>query len=172
MKKHVTVLLVASLLLAGCGGWRDSRINPGNWFGKSRSERVEAPAEAVNPLLPKGRKGILSRPDPVDATVPIAEVTELRVEPTTTGAIIYVEGLAARQGPYEVELRPVTTPEEAAEGVFSLSFRVVYPQRATRMGTPFSRTVRAAHSMTKQEIRDIRTIRVVARDNVRTTKRR
>ncbi|MDF1718071.1 MAG: hypothetical protein P1U75_15560 [Antarcticimicrobium sp.] len=172
MQKPVTILLVASLLLAGCGGWRDSRINPRTWFGKSRSERVEAPAEAVNPLLPKDRKGMFSRPDPVDLTVPIAEVTELRVEPTTTGAIIYVEGLAARQGPYEVELRPITTPEEQAEGVFSLSFRVVYPERATPLGTAFSRTVRAAHSMTKQEIRDVRTIRVVARDNVRTTRRR
>lgn len=172
MQKPLTVLLVSSLFLAGCGGWRDSRVNPGNWFGKSRSERVQ-PAEEVNPLLPKKQtSGLFSRPDAEDLTVPIAEVTELRVEQTTTGVIIYAEGLAARQGPYEVELRPVTTPEEEADGILSLSFRVVYPARATPLGSAHSRTVRAAYSMTKQDIGGIRSIRVLGRDNVRTTRRR
>ncbi|TDK50344.1 hypothetical protein [Antarcticimicrobium luteum] len=171
MQKPLSVLLVTSLLLAGCGGWRDSRINPGNWFGKSRSERVQA-TEAANPLIPKSTRGMFARPDPVDVTVPIAEVTELRVEQTSTGAIVYAEGVAARQGPYEVELRPVSTPEEEAEGILSLSFRVVYPERPTPVGTAFSRTVRAAHSMTRQELAGVRTIRVAGRDNVRTTRRR
>ncbi len=99
MQKPLTVLLVASLLLAGCGGWSESRLNPGNWFGKSRPAPVAA-AEEVNPLIPKSSKGIFSRPEREDVTVPIAEVTELRVDPTTTGAIIYAEGVAARQGPY------------------------------------------------------------------------
>ena len=172
MQKPLTVLLVSSLMLAGCGGWRDSGMNPGNWFGKSRSERVQ-PAEETNPLMPKQTgSGMFSKPDPVDVTVPIAEVTELRVEQTTTGVIIYTEGVAARQGPYEVELRPVSTPEETAEGILSLSFRVSYPERATPLGSVRSRTVHAAHSMTKQDIRSVRSIRVVGRDNVRTTRRR
>ncbi len=172
MQKPLTVLLVSSMLLASCGSWSGSRLNPGNWFGKSRSERVQ-PVEEVNPLMPKrARRGMFSRPEKVDMTVPIAEVTELRVEQTSTGVIIYAEGLATRQGPYEVELRPVTTPEEAADGILSLSFRVVYPERATRVGTAFSRTVHAAHSMSKQEISGIREIRVAGEGNVRSTRRR
>jgi len=171
MQKPLTVLLVASLMLAGCGGWRDSRVNPSNWFGKSRSERVE-PAEETNPLIPRQTRGVFSRPDPVDNTTPITEVTELRVEQTTTGVIIYAEGLASRQGPYEVELRPVTTPEEEADGILSLSFRVIYPNRATPVGSEFSRTVRAAYSVNKYEIRGIRTIRVIGQNNQRTTRRR
>lgn len=171
MQKPLSVLLVTSLFLAGCGGWRDSRVNPTNWFGKSRSERVQ-PAEDANPLLPKKTRGVFSKPEPEDLTVPITEVTELRVEQTTTGVIIYAEGVAARQGPFEVELRPVTTPEEEAEGTLSLEFRVLYPRQATPVGTAHSRTVHAAHSMTKYEISSIRTIRVVAEQNVRTTRRR
>ena len=176
MQKPLIVLLVASLFLAGCGSWRDSRFNPGNWFGQSRSEPAET-AEDANPLIPKTGGlfrggGIFARPEAEDATVPIAEVTELRVEPTTTGAIVYAEGVAVRQGPYEVEMRPVTTPEEEEQGILSLSFRVVYPEDPTPVGTEFSRTVRAAYSMTKQEIRGIRTIRVIGRDNQRTTRRR
>jgi len=171
MQKTLTVLLVTSLFLAGCGGWRDSRLNPGNWFGKSRSERVVTPEE-TNPLIPQNRTGMFSRPEREDVSVPIAQVTELRVEPTTTGAIVYAEGVAARQGPYEVELRPVTTPEDEAEGTLSLSFRVVYPEAATPVGTEFSRKVHVAYSMTTQEIRDIRTIRVLGRDNARSTRRR
>ncbi|TDE35220.1 hypothetical protein [Antarcticimicrobium sediminis] len=171
MQKPLTVLLVSSMLLASCGSWSGSRLNPGNWFGKSRSERVQ-PVEETNPLIPATQRGMFSRPEKVDMTVPIAEVTELRVEQTSTGVIIYAEGLATRQGPYEVELRPVTTPEEEAEGILSLSFRVVYPERPTRVGTDFSRTVRAAHSMTKQEIGDIREVRVAGEANVRSTRRR
>ncbi|MDX2483365.1 MAG: hypothetical protein QNK42_06860 [Pseudodonghicola sp.] len=171
MQKPLTVLLVSSMLLASCGGWSGSRLNPGNWFGKSRTERVQ-PVEETNPLVPKTRRGMFSRPDKVDMTVPIAEVTELRVEQTSTGVIIYAEGLATRQGPYEVELRPVTTPEEKAEGILSLSFRVVYPAQPTPLGTAFSRTVRAAHSMTKQEISGVREVRVAGESNVRSTRRR
>lgn len=171
MQKPLTLLLTASLLLAGCGGWRDSGLNPGNWFGKSRSERTQAAAEA-NPLLPKTTKSIFAKPDPEDLSVPIAQVTLLRVEPTPSGAIIYAEGVANRQGPYQVELRPVTTPEEEAEGVLSLSFRVVYPRRPTGMGSEFSRTVHAAHSLTKAELSGIRSVRVIGQDNVQVTRRR
>lgn len=173
MKTPLTLLLVGSLVLAGCGGWRDSRINPGNWFGKSRSETVEAVnPDPVNPLLPKKNRGVFAKPEPEDKSTPIARVTVLRVEPTTTGAIIYAEGVAVRQGPYQVELRPVTTPEEEAEGILSLSFRVIYPRRATGIGTEFSRTVHAAYSLGKQDLRAVRSVRVIGQENVQVTRRR
>jgi len=176
MKTTLTVLLVTSLTLAGCGGWRNSGLNPGNWFGNSRSVPVEesatAAAEPVNPLLPPERAGVFKRPDAVDISVPIATVSNLRIEPTPSGAIIYAEGIATRQGAYGAQLRPVTTAEEAESGVLSLSFRVAYPEDPTVVGTEFSRTVHVAYKLDRQELASIRTVRVVGRENVRESRRR
>lgn len=174
MTKPLAVLLAASLLLAACGGWSTSRVNPRNWFGSARSVPVEASAEAtpVNPLVPQRGKGMFARPDAVDSSLPIARVTELRIEPTTSGAIIYAAGVASRQGPYEVRLRDVTTEEEAKQGILALSFRVVYPRAATVVGSEFSRTVHAAHSIRTQDLRPVRMVRVSGRENSLESRRR
>ncbi|MFC3118375.1 hypothetical protein ACFOHS_09550 [Jhaorihella thermophila] len=84
--------------------------------------------------MPPQRSGLLSRPEAEDLSVPIARITELRVEPTTTGAIIYAKGVATRQGPYATSLRPVSTPEQIADGLLVLSFRVTYPAQPTPSG--------------------------------------
>ncbi|WP_417676315.1 hypothetical protein [Pseudodonghicola sp.] len=173
MHKPLTALLLAGLILAGCG-WRDSHLNPGNWFGKSHTERVEMTnPEPTNPLVPKKtKKSIFAKPSAADLSLPIAQVTKLEIEPTNTGAIIYVEGVAARQGPYAVELRDISTPEEKADGVLSLSFRVTYPNASTPQGSDFSRTVRAAKTLSKGKLAPIRTIRVVGETNVQVIRRR
>lgn len=172
MRKPVTLLLVGSLVLASCG-WRDSRLNPGNWFGRSRSVAVEpAEAKATNPLLPKQTKGMFSRPEPEDLSVPITTVTTLRADVTPTGAIIYAEGVAQRTGAHKVELRDITTPEDKADRKMVLSFRVVYPEDATIEGTEFSRTIHAAHSVTKDDLADLRLIRVEGERNAQEIRRR
>ena len=53
MRKTLPLLLAATLVLTACAGIRDSRVNPFNWFGQSRSERIE-PAANTNPLIPRG----------------------------------------------------------------------------------------------------------------------
>ena len=41
---HLTALLTLTLILAGCGGFRDSKLNPFNWFGRSEeTEKVALP---------------------------------------------------------------------------------------------------------------------------------
>lgn len=171
MRKPLSVLLAASLVLAGCGGWSTSRVNPRNWFGSPREIPVEGAATPVNPLLPR-RSSMFAKPTPEDNSLPIARVTELRIDQTSTGAIIYAEGIAGRQGPYDTELRPVSTEEEIKDGILTLSFRVVYPPYQTAGGNELSRTVREAHSLSRQELQGIRTVRVVGRDNALETRRR
>lgn len=172
MKKTLSVLVVSSLVLSGCGNWRDSRVNPGNWFANSRSVPVAAAGE-VNPLMPAtSRKGMFSRPDPVDYSLPIARVSELRIEPTPTGAIVYAQGVAARQGPFNTELRRVTTEEEAKQGIMSFSFRVVYPKEATFVGSEHSRTVHEAYTLRRKDLRGVKLIRVIGRDNTLESRRR
>lgn len=173
MRKQVILLSAAALVLSNCGGWRDSRVNPTNWFGRSNSTPVEqTETKAVNPLLPRSEgRGFFSRPEAEDLSVPASSITELRVEPTAAGAIIYAVAQTSRQGAFDAELRPVEgVPEDPT--VLELTFRVVYPERATPVGPERTRTVRAAHTVSTQDLAPIRTIRVIGAQNIRETRRR
>ncbi|MFT6459329.1 MAG: hypothetical protein ACJARR_003231 [Pseudophaeobacter arcticus] len=172
MRKSLALILAGTLILAGCGGWRESRINPGNWFGKSRSAPVTVAAEGepTNPLLAEeGRKSIFARPDKEDLSVPVAKISELRVEPTPNGAIIYASGIASRQGAHKVELRPVA---DAADNTLEYTLHVLYPVDPTPAGSEHSRTIQAAVTVSEQSLRGIRTIRVSGAENARETRRR
>ncbi|MBT8154595.1 hypothetical protein KMP13_11935 [Epibacterium ulvae] len=170
MQKSIAVLLTGAMLLSSCGAIRDSKVNPRNWFGRSDEVRLEVEAETVNPLIPIDEKVDLVRKAEAEETrVLLDTVTELRVERTSTGAIIYATGLPSRQGAFDVALRP---NEEAEDGVLELEFVVNYPEFATQRGSEFSRTVRAAHSLSNGDLRDVRLIRVLATENARETRRR
>jgi len=174
MFKPFTVLLATSLFLSACGGWGDSRANPRNWFSKSREIPIDQPEidpEAVNPLIPQ-KSAISKRPDAADASVAIASVTELRVDRTTTGAIIQATGVASRQGAFDVELRLDPQEGDAAPDVLSYTFRVVLPEDPTAVGSEHTRTVHAAQSLTKQDLAGIRLIRVKGAQNALETRRR
>lgn len=171
MRKSLVLILAGTLILSGCGGWRDSRINPGNWFGKSRSAPIAetTATEVVNPLIPQERrKSIFARAEKEDLSVPVATISDLRVEPTPNGAIIYATAIASRQGAYEVELRQ---EPDAAEDTLEYTLRVVYPEASTPSGSVHSRTVQAAVTLSEQDLRGIRTIRVNGTENARETRR-
>lgn len=175
MRLPIAALLITTLGLSGCG-WSDSRLNPTNWFGTSTeiSEPAVDTNEEINPLMPAsaGRSGIFSRPEDEDTSVPIQSVTELRVEPAASGAIVYASGLAARQGAFEAELRKEPVPEDGDPSVLTLTFRVAYPETATATGSEKSRTVHAAYNLSVDTVREVQVIRVVAQDNARETRRR
>ena len=70
-KLRMIAVLSLALVVAGCGGLRESRLNPWNWFGRSAPvEKVVLPQKAADP-----------RP-----LVP--EVAEVVVEPIRSGARI------------------------------------------------------------------------------------
>jgi len=168
MRKTVILLVLASLVLSSCG-WRDSRVNPRNWFGDSRSEaRVPQETTQTNALIPPARRGIFARPEAEDRSVLIAEVTALRIEPTNSGAIILATGTASRQGGYASELRLL---DDSPDGVLSYEFRVVYPVEQTPTGSALTRTVNEAITLTRQDLAGIRTIRVIAAQNQRESRR-
>lgn len=79
MRKSVILMATAALVLTSCGTIRDSRVNPFNWFGGSKStpvEQTDTEQKAVNPLLPgTSRRGIFSRPEAEDLSVPAASIT-------------------------------------------------------------------------------------------------
>ncbi|PCH72514.1 MAG: hypothetical protein COC12_06055 [Rhodobacteraceae bacterium] len=173
MRKPLMMLLTTSLFLAGCGGWSNSRVNPGNWFGKSRSSAVETVVDpaSVNPLIPT-KSSIIAKPEPVDYSVPITNITELRVEKNSTGATIFATGVAGRQGAYAARLVLDPVGEDSPTDTLSYTFRVTYPDNATPAGPERTRTIIGAKSLTNQELRGIRLIRVKGGQNIRETRRR
>ncbi|MBJ6370713.1 hypothetical protein [Sedimentitalea arenosa] len=168
MKFPLTLLVASSLILSGCG-WRDSRINPSNWGGGGETVPVDG---TVNPLLPERSGSGLRRPPPEDVSVLIATVTDLRITPAPSGAVIVAEGVASRQGAYGAELRPVSEDLIDENGVLELEFRVAYPQSATPVGSERTRRVVNGYSLNTQQLAAIRLVRVRAAQNALESGRR
>ncbi|MBL4767996.1 MAG: hypothetical protein JKY94_09825 [Rhodobacteraceae bacterium] len=172
MHKSLTVLLTAGLLLSSCG-WSDSSVNPKNWFGSSKEIPVGTEAGDINPLIPKKKNSILnSKEKPVDIGIPIAKISQLRIERTSSGAIIHATGIGAREGVYGARLVPDTPGETPENGILSYTFRVFYPQGTTAFGTDRTRRVDVARSVSNQQMAGVRSIRVSGTDNAREARRR
>ncbi|WP_420586997.1 hypothetical protein [Ruegeria sp.] len=175
MKKSFTVLLVATLGLTACSGWRESRVNPSNWFGSSTpAAPTETAAYDPNALVPEQTEGggLFTRPEAEDTSVPIARIDELRIDPTPAGAIVYVSGTAARQGAYNAQLVPVESEENQKNGVLEFTFRVNYPNRATNQGTERSRMVSDAINVSRDDLQSVRLVRVTGQQNALESRRR
>lgn len=163
MRKSILLILMASLIVANCGARKRAAIDAAAAAG------IDG---ATNPLIPQKRRGALAREEKPDLSVPITTVTELKVEPTTSGAVVYATGVAARQGAFRARLVPDNPELIPTDGVLSFTFRVIYPRDATPMGSEFSRTLHEAYSINTDQLAQVRVIRVVAETNSRETRRR
>ena len=173
--RAVSFLFLISVALTACSAWQSSRVNPSNWFGNSRAvspaEAAEATVpQAVNPLIPQTNR--FARPAPVYSGVLIDQITDLRVEQTTEGAIIIADGLAARQGAYEARLIPIDPGSPVdANGRLAYRFEVLYPDFATPIGPDATRRVAVARSVSIQDLAPVRVIRIDAARNTRESRR-
>ncbi len=170
MFKPIVILIFSAGLLTGCSTVRDSRVNPFNWFGGSRSVAVQSESAAANPLIPASRGNGLLRINKSAGPYlgqPINQISELLIERRPGGAILRASGVADRQGPFDVRLllQPVQTP-----GTLAYTLSAVQTAGA-RDASPWSRTVTAALWLTDQELAGIRTIRVTGRTNELVTTR-
>lgn len=171
MRRIAILLVVSSMVLSACSGWRDSRVNPSNWFGKSRSAPAPvATAENPNPLIPE-RTGIFRKDkrEVYEGTL-LREVTDVVIERTSSGAIVRVTGMSSLQGAYDVRLTS-ETDGEPLDGVLTFSLKAVQPENQG-VGTTSGRTVRVGRFVSNQVLERTSTVRIVADTNVRTTRRR
>lgn len=144
-------LLVVVLGLGGCA----SRLNPFNWFGGDREERITIDETIVA--------------EPTDGRQLVPEIVSLNVDPMPGGAILRAVGLPPRQGYWEADL--VEVGRDGSEIVFE--FRVYQPYDPnTRVGPPQSREILAGTSLSTQDLAGIRSIVVVAQQNRRSVSRR
>jgi hypothetical protein len=169
MVKPFSVLLLSAVALSGCGGLRDSAVNPMNWFGRSTSApAVQHTDTEVNPLIPARRESIFrSESDDSYQGTDVAEVTELLIERRPGGAIIRATGVAIYQNAFEVRL--VKIDAESNESTLTYALRALQP--VGPQGSANARLLTAAEWLTDNELAGIRTIQVKSRGNTRTVRR-
>lgn len=126
MRAMPTAALAALILLTACAGFGASKLNPLNWFKRAAPEALE----------------FIQRPE--DSRALVAQVTELEVEPFPGGAIVRATGVPTSQGWWDAELVKVATEEE---GVILYEFRIFPPPVPRPAGTPYSRQVTVATSL-------------------------
>lgn len=165
MHKSISMLVISSVLLAGCG---QSRLNPLNWFG--RAERVETvTTEDVNPLIPR-RRGMFAREEAGYAGQLVAVVREMKLERIPGGAILRVTGVAATQGSWDVRLQE-TNEGEPLEGVLSYELRAV-PANTTAVGGERTRLLTVAIFVSDQDLAKARSVQVIGAENSLISRRR
>lgn len=165
-------LVIACLTLSACGGWREARVNPVNWFGQSKEAPLPpADIETINPLIPKDDDKVNffgGSEDDVDFSVPTETITDLSIRPTPVGAIILATGQAKRLGAHSATL---VADETSTPGTLSYTLRVIYPPVGTPAGTTATRNVSAAITLTHQELAGIHKVTVTSAQNARETRR-
>ena len=155
MKAPLAALLIASLAVSGCGGLRESRMNPRNWFGHSRS--------AERPDLGQTSAVVDNRP-----LVPA--VSEMSIERTSSGAIVRAEAVMPSAGWWDAAL----VPEDFGrphDGVLTFRFVAAAPRTPTPETNPAARTLVAAFALTQAQLDTTAEIVVVGETNSRRARR-
>lgn len=164
MRIVVICLAIAVTGLSAC----NSRYNPVNWFGGSQEVPADGAAN-TNPLIPQ-KSDFSSRPEESYPGIPVAKITELKVERVADGALIRATGIAHVQGAFGVKLRP-KDDGKPVNGVLTYELLAVQPSTGVRGGSEKTREVTVAHALTDQQLAGVRTIRVEAYENARQARR-
>ena len=151
MTRALPLILALAVALPGCARLAESRLNPLNWFGPS------VPSAAQGPLVPEGAAATY------DLRQPVAQVTDLAVEPTVSGAILRATGVAPGQGWFNAQL--VETAREG--GLVTYEFRLEAP--ATPRGG--QQTITVARSIDAADLAGVSVIRVQGQQNAREARR-
>lgn len=148
-RRHVVLGLAVAL--AGCGGVRNSKLNPFNWFRKSE------PRETI--VLP-GEK--------IDGRGLVEAVLSMSVEPIPGGAIVRARGQTPVQGYWQAELVPQPLTEG---GALVYEFRIFPPTTKTDVNTAQSRQVDVAIYISDVKLDNVREIVVQGATNARSSRR-
>lgn len=152
--KRMVAMVATLAVLAGCVSVKESKINPANWFGKDKEERVAA----------------AEQPKPTDPRPLVAEIARLTVDRLPGGAIVHVKGISQAQGYYEGELVPLNggLPDR---GRLTFEFRLMPPNQTTAVGANATREIVVAHFVSTQSLEGVQKIEVIGQNNRRIVNR-
>ena len=161
MLRSVTFVLCLGLMLSGCARLAQSRLNPLNWFGASAPVANTTPDGELRPLVTAEQATV------AETRVLIDQIIDMRVEPTTSGAILRATGLATTQGFYNAELVLAASDN----GDVTYDFRVAAPAGFEAIGTEASRHITVALELSSLQLAGIRNITVRGAQNARGSRR-
>ena len=151
MRIRLIFAIVALSMLTACGGFRDSRLNPKNWFGRSQ------PAEQTSVAA-----------EPADKRPLVDQVLSMQVESFPGGAIVRASGLPPTQGYWDAEL--VALPLDDT-GKLVLEFHVFPPINGAAVVNQQSREITVAYSLSTIKLEGVSQIIVQGANNARASKR-
>ncbi len=154
----MTKLISATTLLiflASCGAVRDSRLNPANWFGRSKEEKT---VQIATVIAPGDTKGMVDR------------IVSLKVDRVPGGAIVRAVGLPTTQGNWQAELRPLND-EKPDKGTLVYEFHLSAPTSQQATGTKQSREVLVGRFISTQTLIGVSRIEVRGQRNKHTVRR-
>jgi hypothetical protein len=137
--------LAGLLVLAGCGGEMPEFLGR-EGTGQSSFE-------------------LGGEPEAIPVPVPLREA---RLEPSTTGLILLVQGVTPTQGYHSAALAPVDDGRPDAAGIVSFRFIALPPPGPEAVGPDRTRGIQAAAYIPERALRDIRGFRVVGAYSTRT----
>jgi hypothetical protein len=148
-----TFVLAATLGLAlsGCASVGSSKYNPMNWLKPS------APSEPTVLYVP-----------PPDNRPLIAQVLTVKLQQSADGAILLATGLPPTQGWWKASLVKVAQDDDSK---LVYEFRIFPPIAPMPTGTPASREVNVAVSLSNLQLDGVKSITVQANTNALTTRR-
>ena len=144
-------MLIVATALSGCARISQSRLNPFNWFGQARP----APVTTLYTL-------------PEETRALVTQVLTLKIEPYPGGAIVRATGLPPTQGYWEAELVAQPVGED---GKLIYEFRIFPPITTAAAGTPYSRQVVVAASVTDIKLAGVSEIVVQGESNALSARR-
>ncbi len=151
MRLPILSVVILAVALGSCARLAQSRFNPLNWFGQARQAGT-----ADLYVLPQDPRAL------------VAQVTVLKVEPYPGGAIVRATGVPPTQGYWDAEL--VAQPLDE-NGRLVYEFRIFPPPVPAASGTPFSRQVTVAASISNIKLQGVATIVVQGAGNALSARR-
>jgi hypothetical protein len=151
MRIRLIFAIVALSMLTACGGFRDSRLNPKNWFGRSQ------PADQASIVA-----------EPADKRPLVDQVLTMQVESFPGGAIVRATGLPPTQGFWDAELVALPLDES---GKLVLEFHIFPPVTAAAAVNQQSREITVAYSLSNIKLEGVTQIVVQGATNARASKR-
>lgn len=148
-RRHVVLGLAVAL--AGCGGLRQSKLNPFNWFKKSEQ-----------------RETIVLPDEKADARPLVDTVLSMAVEPIPGGAVVRARGVTPTQGWWDAELVAQDLDEN---GVLVYEFRLLPPTKRADVSTQQSREIDVAIYISDVKLENVREIVVQGATNARVSRR-
>ena len=144
--RPTAVLLLMSLAACGGGSWKNSSMNPSNWFGGRQPDAVVPVATAL----------------PADPRPFVDRVLTMSIDTFPGGAIVRATGLPPTQGYWNAELVALPLDEK---GLQVLEFHIVAPTDPAAVINQQSREVTVAYDFTARQLAEISRIEVRAAKN-------